>query len=109
MSGLFGMLLALGATLAAAPYLLVGAAFIGLIWFLKNNAQHEADRELDGRLEVRDLGRRMWEQHHAEMRGEHVVERMNDHYYVCKQCGAAGSGRWAILHQYPSSDVRFCS
>ena len=33
---------------------------------------------------------------------EHVVTRINDHYYLC-QCGEAGSERWAILHQFPFS------
>jgi hypothetical protein len=33
---------------------------------------------------------------------EHVVTRVSDHYYVCDQCGQAGSERWAILHQFPS-------
>lgn len=32
---------------------------------------------------------------------EHIVTRMNDHYYVCEVCGQAGSERWAILHQFP--------
>lgn len=32
---------------------------------------------------------------------EHVVTRVNDHYYVCEVCGKAGSERWAILHQWP--------
>ena len=37
----------------------------------------------------------------AHKRVEHVVTRVNDHYYVCEVCGQAGSERWAILHQYP--------
>lgn len=32
---------------------------------------------------------------------EHVVTRINDGWYVCDKCGAAGSERWAILHQWP--------
>jgi hypothetical protein len=36
---------------------------------------------------------------------EHVVTRMNDHYYVCEVCGQAGSGRWALLHQYPTASI----
>lgn len=31
---------------------------------------------------------------------EHVVSRINEHYYLCT-CGQAGSERWAILHEYP--------
>jgi hypothetical protein len=33
---------------------------------------------------------------------EHVVTRINDHYYVCDECGKAGNERWAILHQFPT-------
>ncbi|OCB09209.1 hypothetical protein A5717_25875 [Mycolicibacterium porcinum] len=33
---------------------------------------------------------------------EHVVTRLNDHYYVCNDCGAAGSEQWAIIHEYPA-------
>lgn len=39
-------------------------------------------------------------------RPEHVVTRINDHYYVCDECGAAGSERWAILHQFPARSKR---
>lgn len=36
---------------------------------------------------------------------EHVVTRINDGYYVCDVCAAAGSERWAIMHQFPSATI----
>jgi hypothetical protein len=35
---------------------------------------------------------------------EHVVTRINAHYFVCEACGRAGSERWAILHQFSNND-----
>lgn len=37
---------------------------------------------------------------------EHVVSRINEHYYKCLECGAAGSERWAILHQFPMTRAK---
>jgi hypothetical protein len=42
------------------------------------------------------------QEHAAWLRGEHVVERINDYYYLCQNCGQAGSERWAITHQFLS-------
>lgn len=39
------------------------------------------------------------------MANEHVVERVNHHRYTCCSCGASGSERWAIQHQFPTSSA----
>ena len=36
---------------------------------------------------------------------EHVVTRINEHYYRCEHCGKAGSERWAITHQFPDAKI----
>ena len=36
----------------------------------------------------------------CEWSREHVVVRINPDWYQCNWCGQAGSGRWALLHQF---------
>lgn len=70
MSGLFGMLFALAATLWAMPYLLVAGAFVLVVWLIRREVTRQADRELAERLAQRDLAGRMWKQHQQVMRGD---------------------------------------
>lgn len=47
---------------------------------------------------------RYWDANFNEI-PQHVTARINNGWYLCETCGATGSERWAILHQFPYTNA----